>query len=243
VQSRVTGFKKIRFGTMEVLGVEELDLPTQELDTMAWWISLSPALVEKIRQHGLWNSDPNDYGKGWKRLSQEIRARDGYRCANCHAHEEERAWDVHHKIPLRRFKSLDEANDPQNLITLCPRCHHLAEQQVRMQSGLSGLGYLLHQLAPFFVMCDPSNLGLSYEPESGLTGGDPMIALYDMIPGGIGLCKKLYEIQDQLFAAALEQISDCPCDSGCPACVGPVAERGEGAKAHARAILEELLQP
>jgi DEAD/DEAH box helicase domain-containing protein len=243
VQSRVTGFKKIRFGTMEVLGVEELDLPTQELDTMAWWISLSSALVEKIRQHGLWNSDPNDYGKGWKRLSQEIRARDGYRCANCHAHEEERAWDVHHKIPLRRFKSLDEANDPQNLITLCPRCHHLAEQQVRMQSGLSGLGYLLHQLAPFFVMCDPSNLGLSYEPESGLTGGDPMIALYDMIPGGIGLCKKLYEIQDQLFAAALEQISDCPCDSGCPACVGPVAERGEGAKAHARAILEELLQP
>jgi DEAD/DEAH box helicase domain-containing protein len=241
VVSQVTGFKKIRFGTLEILGVEELDLPTQELDTVAWWISLSGQVVEKIRQKGLWNSDPNDYGKDWNRIAKEVRKRDGYRCVNCQAHEEDRAWDVHHKIPLRSFKSLEEANDPRNLITLCPRCHHLAEQQVHIQSGLSGLAYLLHHLASFFVMCDPSNLGVSFEPESELTQGDPMIALYDMIPGGIGLCRKLYEIQDQLFNAALEQISTCPCESGCPACVGPVAERGEGAKAHAQAILEELI--
>ena len=243
VQCQVTGFKKIRFGSMEVLGLEDLDLPMQELDTMAWWLSFSQSMIENIRQQGLWNSDVNDYGKDWKRISDEIRRRDKYRCVNCQAPEDGRAWDVHHRIPFRKFGSSKQANQPENLITLCPRCHHLAEQQVRIQSGLSGLGYLLSNLASFFVMCDPGDLGLHYEPESQLANGDPVIALYDKIPGGIGLCKKLYEIQDQLFKAALEQIDHCACEEGCPACVGPVAEQGVGAKSHARAILAELVKP
>lgn len=242
VQTQITGFKKIKFGSMEVLGVQELDLPRQELDTMAWWLSFSRRMIEKVREQGLWNSDVNDYGKDWKRISDEIRRRDNYRCVNCQAPEDGRAWDVHHRIPFRKFGSSQEANRPENLITLCPRCHHLAEQQVRIQSGLSGLAYLLSNLAGFFVMCDPKDLGLYFEPESRLANGDPVIALYDMVPGGIGLCKKLYEIQDQLFKAALEQIDHCACEAGCPSCVGPVAEQGEGAKSHARAILVELIK-
>ena len=243
VQSQVTGFKKIKFGSMEVLGVQELDLPVQELDTMAWWISFSHPMIEKVRQQGLWNSDANDYGKDWQRITEQIRRRDGYRCINCQAREEEgQAWDVHHRIPFRKFDSGQEANQPENLITLCPRCHHLAEQQVRIQSGLSGLAYLLSNLAGFFVMCDSKDLGQYFEPESQLATGDPVIALYDIVPGGIGLCKKLYEVQDQVFKAALEQIDHCACEAGCPACVGPVAEQGEGAKTHARAILAELVK-
>lgn len=242
VQSQVTGFKKIKFGNMEVLGIQELDLPVQTLDTMAWWISFSPPMIEKVRQQGLWNSDVNDYGKDWKRITEGIRKRDNYRCVNCQAHEDDRAWDVHHRIPFRKFSTSQEANQPANLITLCPRCHYLAEQQVRIQSGLSGLAYLLSNLAGFFVMCDPKDLGQYFEPESNLANGDPVIALYDMIPKGIGLCKKLYEIQDQLFGAAMEQIDHCRCEAGCPACVGPVAEQGEGAKSHARAILAELVR-
>jgi len=241
VVTRVTGFKKIRFGNMENLGVEELDLPPQELDTVAWWISISHKVVDKIRQKGLWNSDPNDYGKAWNKLCAAIRERDGYRCASCGAKENDRAWDVHHKVPFRKFNSALQANDPANLITLCPRCHHLAEQRVRVQSGIAGLAYLIHNLAPFFVMSDPSDLGLHFEPESDLANGAPVIALYDMVPGGIGLSKKLYEIQDKVLKAALDQVRDCPCEDGCPACVGPVAEMGEGAKEHARAILEEML--
>lgn len=242
VRSRVTGFKKIRFGSMEVLGMEELDMPVQELNTMSWWISLNEACVESIRQKGLWNSDVNDYGKGWQKISAGIRARDGFRCVNCGAREDGRAWDVHHKVPLRKFASPEDGNDPDNLVTLCPRCHHLVEQRVRVQSGIAGLAYLIHNLAPFFVMCDPGDLGLHFEPESEMADSNPVIALYDKVPGGIGLCKKLYEIQDIVLKAALEQVSSCPCEMGCPACVGPVAELGEGAKLQARAILEEILQ-
>jgi DEAD/DEAH box helicase domain-containing protein len=81
---------------------------------------------------------------------------------------------------------------------------------------------------------------LHFEAESELCGGNPVIALYDMIPGGIGLSQKLYDIQQQIFAAAYERVQSCRCESGCPACVGPVAEMGEGAKAHAAAILEQI---
>jgi DEAD/DEAH box helicase domain-containing protein len=241
VHTRVTGFKKIRFGTLEVLGTQPLDLPTRILDTVAWWIALSPTLVAKIRDKGLWNSDPNDYGKSWPKIRESIRARDGYACASCGSKENGKAFDVHHKVPFRKFADAEAANHPDNLITLCPRCHHLAEQRVRIQSGMSGLAFLLWNLAPFFVMCDPSNLGMHSEIDSDLAEGNPIIALFDMIPGGIGLSKKIYQIQDKILKAAWEQVSECKCESGCPACVGPVSENGEGAKAHAKAILEELI--
>lgn len=241
VSTRITGFKKIRFATQEILDTQELELPEQTLKTVAWWISLSEKCVHKIREKGLWNSDVNDYGKAWPKLAESIRARDGYRCANCGAKEQGRAWHVHHKIPLRNFSDIEEANAPQNLITLCPRCHHLAEQRVRVQSGIAGLGYLINNLAPLFVMCDPRDLGLHYEGESEMEDGAPVIALYDMIPGGIGLSKKLYEIQDKVLSAAYEQVLSCGCEMGCPACVGPVAELGEGAREHTKAILMEIL--
>lgn len=241
VQSRVTGFKKIRLGNMENLGVEELQLPMQELDTVAWWISLAEPTVENIRSKGLWNSDPNNYGKEWKKICIQIRERDKYRCVNCKAKEDGKAWDVHHIVPFKKFASTEEANKAQNLITLCPRCHHLAEQRVRIQSGIAGLAYLIHNLAPLFVMCDPKDLGLYFEIESSLADGNPVIALYDMVPKGIGLCKKLYDIQEKVLTAAFELVSECECENGCPACVGPVAEMGEGAKEQAKAILDELL--
>lgn len=241
VISRITGFKKLRFGTQEVLGYEDLDLPDSILDTSAWWFSLNPQVVENIRTKGLWNSDPNDYGRDWKRIKEAIRQRDNFRCKYCGAEESGRAWDVHHIVPFRKFSSAEEANNPQNLITLCPRCHHLAEQQVQIQSGLAGLAYLLWNLAPFFVMCDPANLERHSETDSALADCNAVIAIYDMIPGGIGLSRKLYDLQDKLFRAALDQVSSCTCQDGCPSCVGPVAENGAGAKEHVQAILTEII--
>ncbi|NIM69377.1 MAG: helicase, partial [Xanthomonadales bacterium] len=37
VTSCVTMFKKVRFGSRESIGYEELDLPPQDLQTVAWW--------------------------------------------------------------------------------------------------------------------------------------------------------------------------------------------------------------
>ena len=68
-----------------------------------------------------------------------------------------------------------EANRLENLTTLCPSCHHKVEQNVRMRSGLSGLAYVLGNLAPLFLMCDSGDLGTHVEPVENKTFGQPTI--------------------------------------------------------------------
>ncbi len=46
----------------------------------------------------------------------------------------------------------------------------------------------------------------------------------------------------KLIAHAAELLRACPCESGCPSCVGPVGEIGDRGKEAARRILAELLK-
>jgi DEAD/DEAH box helicase domain-containing protein len=52
VTSSVTMFKKIRFGSRESIGYEQLDLPPQELQTVAWWLLPSEAALQLVRRYG-----------------------------------------------------------------------------------------------------------------------------------------------------------------------------------------------
>ena len=240
VTTQVTGFRKRRWYTHENLGEEPLDLPPTDLMTTGYWVSLSEETVAHLRQAGVWTNDPNIYGPDWPRIRDRVRARDKYTCQVCGAVETARQHDVHHKIPLRAFTSLAEANRLDNLTTLCPSCHHKAEQNVRMRSGLSGLGYVLGNLAPLFLMCDAGDLGTHIEPVENKIFGQPTIVLYDAIPAGIGFSQKLFDMHDELMARALELVSECPCADSCPSCVGPGGENGYGGKQEALEILKQL---
>ncbi len=243
VTTQVTGYRKVRWYTRENLGEGNLDLPPTDLLTNGYWISLNAETVEALREKGLWSNDPNDYGPGWDRLRSAIRMRDQYRCQICGAPEAGRAHHVHHKVPFRQFQSALEANRPENLVTLCPNCHQAAELNLHLRSGLAGFAYALHNLAPLFLMCDVGDLGAHYEPQSPLADGRPVVVLYDMVPAGIGLSQKLYEIGETVIQEALELVAACPCSDGCPSCVGPAGENGIGGKAEALAILEALAAP
>ncbi len=243
VTNQITGFKKLRWFTQEVIGYGELDLPPSHLNTDGWWISLNQDVVNRIKEKGLWRNNANDYGKAWTIIKQNIRLRDKFQCRHCGILEPDKPFDVHHIIPFRKFDNAEQANQPDNLVTLCPRCHRLAEQQVQIQSGLAAVSYLLGNIAPFFLMCDEKDLGFHSEDDSPLGNGCPVIVIYDSVPGGIGLSKKLYEINDTLINEAYHLVKNCQCQDGCPACTGPVAENGLGAKEHAKAILFELLNP
>ena len=240
VTTQVTGFRKRRWYTHENLGEEPLELPPTELMTTGYWVSLSEATVARLRAAGVWSNDPNDYSPDWPRLRDRVRARDKYTCQVCGAVETGRQHDVHHKIPFRAFASTMEANRLENLTTLCPSCHHKVEQNVRMRSGLSGLAYVLGNLAPLFLMCDAGDLGTHVEPVESKTFGQPAIVIYDAIPAGIGFSEKLFEMHDELVARALELVSGCPCSDGCPSCVGPGGENGYGGKQEALEILKQL---
>jgi len=247
VTTQVTGFRKRRWYTHENLGEEPVDLPPTDLQTTGYWVSLSEATVSHLREAGVWTNDPNDYGPDWPRIRDRVRARDKYTCQVCGAVETNRQHDVHHKIPFRAFRAVNESPDPSqanrldNLTTLCPSCHHKAEQNVRMRSGLAGLAYVLGNLAPLFLMCDAGDLGTHVEPVENQNFGQPTVVLYDSIPAGIGFSQKLFDMHDELMARAHELVSECACADGCPSCVGPGGENGYGGKQEALEILKTIV--
>ena len=137
--------------------------------------------------------------------------------------------------------SYERANRMENLITLCPNCHHRAETAVRVRSGLAGLAFVLGHLAPLFLMCDSRDLGVHADPQSPLCDGQPAVVIYDQVPAGIGLSQHLFSIHDELLMRAQELVMTCECLDGCPSCVGPGGELGTGGKQETLAILSELV--
>ena len=69
----------------------------------------------------------------------------------------------------------------------------------------------------------------------------PTLFLFDALPGGVGLARRIYERTEELMARAAFLISSCPCTSGCPACIGAAMVRSER-KAAAIALLEGSLR-
>lgn len=237
---QINGYRKYRWLTNEIIGNGKIDLPPHRLETMGFWIKLGPGIIDSLRGEGLWLSDANDYGAVWPGLRQKILARDGFTCRGCGAHPDPSLLHVHHLQPFKTFQDPVLANAPSNLVTLCHNCHQQAELTVRVRSGLAGAGYALRNLAPLLVMCDQEDLSTLTEAKSVLNEGNPAILIYDKIPGGIGLSQRLFEQHQDLIHGALQMVSECPCQDGCPACVGPMGEEGFGGKVHALALLRSL---
>jgi DEAD/DEAH box helicase domain-containing protein len=240
VTSQVIGFRKIRWHTNETLGAENLDLPPSELSTTGYWLALADETVAKLKNDGMWSNAPNDYGPGWQKQRDLARARDGFRCQICGAPEVAIEHHVHHKIPFRMFDTAKQANQLANLITVCNSCHRKIETAVRIRSGLAGLAFALGNLAPLFLMCDSGDLGIHSDPQSSLADGKPAVILYDMVPGGIGLSQRIYEIHTDLMNRGRELVEACECEDGCPSCVGPGGEGGYGGKRETLALLKVL---
>ncbi|MBI1897744.1 MAG: DEAD/DEAH box helicase [Acidobacteria bacterium] len=111
------------------------------------------------------------------------------------------------------------------------------------QSALVGLGNALRSVAALLLMCDPHDLGVAIteDPGQGLKAYEPDLYLYDSYPGGIGQSAPLFRLAPQLLAQAAELIGRCPCESGCPSCVGPPGEIGDRGKEAAQRFLAALL--
>jgi DEAD/DEAH box helicase domain-containing protein len=128
------------------------------------------------------------------------------------------------------------------------------------QSGIFGLLYALGSMATLLLMCDRRDLGTAVgerppsaaseinwqefaAPPSAETAAffEPNLYLYDAYPGGIGFSEPLYRISNALFGRTYELIVACPCENGCPSCVGPVGDKSERPKEVALTILERLL--
>lgn len=241
VTTKVVGYRKIRWFTHEFLGGGEVDLPPTLLNTIGYWITLNETTVSMLQDQMLWNAETNDYGPEWDILRKRVIRRDGDRCQVCGVSRADRVLHVHHIQPFKSFANQEEANQLQNLITLCPTCHKQAESSVRIRSGMAGFSTVIHNLAPLLLMCDGEDIGVHYDPNSTLGDGQPTVVLFDNIPGGLGLSENLYEMHGDLLKQGFETVDQCECQDGCPSCVGPVGEEASGGKQEALAIFKALM--
>ena len=99
-------------------------------------------------------------------------------------------------------------------------------------------------MAALLLMADPRDLGVSLTEDfsGGLASFEPDLYLYDNYSGGIGQSAPLHKLAPRLIRGALGLIAACPCETGCPSCVGPAGEIGEHGKEAAGRILAALLE-
>ena len=69
---------------------------------------------------------------------------------------------------------------------------------------------------------------------------EPNLYLFDVYPGGIGFSEPLFRTHSLLVQKTRELIAACPCQQGCPSCVGPAGDLAPRSKETALAILDKL---
>jgi DEAD/DEAH box helicase domain-containing protein len=69
---------------------------------------------------------------------------------------------------------------------------------------------------------------------------EPNLYLFDAYPGGIGFSEPLFRTHALLVQKTRELIAACPCEQGCPSCVGPAGDLAPRAKEAALAILDRV---
>jgi DEAD/DEAH box helicase domain-containing protein len=124
------------------------------------------------------------------------------------------------------------------------------------RDGVVGLAFAMGQVAQLLLMCDRHDIGISIgsadatgetkalgrsgASSEAIDADHPRIFVYDSYPGGIGFSEPLFRMTAELVGKTRELIAGCPCESGCPSCVGPLGETGPRAKAVALEILSRL---
>lgn len=137
---QTVALKKIKFGTRENIGLGPVDIPAQQLQTTAFWLTPDDSVRAELKAAGL-----------------------------------------------------------------------------RASEGIVGLRNLAVVALPLVAMCDSRDLGGVVNSHNT---GRPTMILYDRYPGGLGYSEKGFARIEQVLKICREMIESCPCESGCPSCVG-----------------------
>ncbi|MCP4231571.1 MAG: DEAD/DEAH box helicase [bacterium] len=84
--------------------------------------------------------------------------------------------------------------------------------------ALLGLRNGLLAVIPLLSMCDPRDLG-GIVDSANL--GHPTLFIYDKFHGGLGYSEHAFYNIARVIEDVYELVNGCPCEEGCPACVGP----------------------
>ena len=92
--------------------------------------------------------------------------------------------------------------------------------------GMWGIANVLADVITLHAMCDVMDIGTAQDSRST---GAASIFIYDKYPGGLGFAQKAFGLVEELMQGACDLIRSCPCEAGCPSCVGApiVAQSGD----------------
>ncbi|MBM7609332.1 DEAD/DEAH box helicase domain-containing protein [Lysinibacillus composti] len=88
-----------------------------------------------------------------------------------------------------------------------------------LTDSLTGVAYAMQSFVPLFIQCDRSDLSIVPQVKA-VHNKKPTLFIYDSYPGGIGLSEKVYDIIDPLLRHTYNHVYSCPCQHGCPSCIG-----------------------
>ena len=91
-------------------------------------------------------------------------------------------------------------------------------RQMHFMGGIHAMEHAAIGIMPLLVMTDRNDLGGISIPYHVQTG-KATVFVYDGAPGGLGLSRQAFDNAGLLIRRTCEVIADCPCDTGCPACV------------------------
>jgi DEAD/DEAH box helicase domain-containing protein len=213
VTTQVVGFKKIKFHTNENVGSGELVMPENEMHTTAYWLTV-PREIMRALPFSL-----EERRDGVVALSYTL----GQLAAlflMCDRHDLGVALGDNGQGEARierwyRRRDLTAGSD--------------AAADRQRAAGETG-----------FTAAARAG-GLRGERHAPPDDYEPNVFVYDAYPGGIGLSEPLYRLHDRLLAESRGLVASCPCEDGCPSCVGPAGEVGSRGKEVALAILDAVL--
>lgn len=107
-----------------------------------------------------------------------------------------------------------------------------------LEQLLMGISNVIRHIVPIHVMCDRNDIHVVSQIRAEHSQL-PTIFIYDHYPGGIGLAEDVYKRFDEIKAAAINLVRRCPCEDGCPSCIGTEVE-GMGAKEKSLQLMEGL---
>jgi DEAD/DEAH box helicase domain-containing protein len=159
----------------------------------------------------------------------------GYKKIKFHTHENTGYGEVH--LPEMQMHTTSFwLSVPESL------CQEVQGGRAQAIDGLRGVSVALEIVSTLALMCDPRDLGATLgdaalegeedgERPMTMRGGprpgyDPTLFLYEHVPGGTGLSERIWQNRNELLFRAERLIAGCPCEHGCPSCVGP-ADAGE----------------
>lgn len=198
---RVSGFKKIKFDTRENVGFGEVNLPDHEMHTTSFWVTFKAEFLGNLPYR---KADLIDGLTGLAYILQHVAPL----YLMCDVRDLDRC------VGDRAATHLDLG--PGRVDGRIPVGAKSPEEEFNQETWLR-LGIEEAELAP----------APAPEPEAPF---EPTLFLYDNFPGGIGFSPQIYDIFPTLLQHAERLLGECPCEDGCPSCVGPPNEVGALAK-------------